>query len=50
MDRFRVTESSVPYIAGWDEADPGTIERDATEINRVALAIERRLRERPPMV
>jgi antirestriction protein ArdC len=42
-----VTESSVPYVAGWVAADPGTIERDAAEINRVALAIDRRVQERP---
>jgi hypothetical protein len=42
-----VTDSAVPYIAGWDAADPGTIERDAAEINRVALAIEHRLRDQP---
>jgi hypothetical protein len=42
-----VTASSVPYIAGWDAADPGTIERDAADINRVALAIEHRLRDQP---
>lgn len=40
-----VSVSSVPYVAGWDSGDPGTSERDAAEINRVALAVERRLRD-----
>ena len=43
-----VRAASVPYIAGWEAAEPGTLERDAAEINRVALAVERRVREHDP--
>ena len=38
-------DASVPYIAGWQGADAGVLERDAAEINRVAQAVERRVRE-----
>jgi hypothetical protein len=38
----------VPYIAGWEGADGEVLERDAGEINRVALAVERRLKQREP--
>jgi hypothetical protein len=40
-----VRAASVPYIAGWEGAEGGSLERDAAEINRVALAVERRVRE-----
>jgi len=41
-----VQAASVPYIAGWEGADGEVLERDAGEINRVALAVERRLKQR----
>ena len=43
-----VRAASVPYIAGWEGAEPGALERDAAEINRVALALERCVREHDP--
>ena len=41
-----VAASAVPCIAGWDAVDPGTLERDTAAINRVALAVERRVIDR----
>jgi N-terminal domain of anti-restriction factor ArdC len=40
-----VRATSVPYIAGWEGTEPGALDRDAAEINRVTLAVDRRVRE-----
>jgi hypothetical protein len=45
---LNVLAASVPYIAGWEGAESGALGRDAAEINRVALAVERRVHERDP--